>query len=63
MGATGVGIGRPILYALAAYGPRGVRHCIDIFQKELVCDNSLQDIFLTSRNAGCLHADDGLYDS
>lgn len=29
MGATGVGIGRPLLYALAAYGSEGVERCID----------------------------------
>lgn len=29
LGATGVGIGRPLLYALAAYGSDGVERCID----------------------------------
>ncbi|KAL5447732.1 hypothetical protein PMIN06_007388 [Paraphaeosphaeria minitans] len=29
LGATAVGVGRPFMYALAAYGSRGVERCID----------------------------------
>jgi len=29
LGATAVGVGRPFLYALAAYGRRGVERCVD----------------------------------
>jgi L-lactate dehydrogenase (cytochrome) len=29
LGATAVGVGRPFLYALAAYGARGVERCVD----------------------------------
>jgi len=29
MGATAVGVGRPFLYALAAYGSKGVERCVD----------------------------------
>ncbi|KAI5863618.1 FMN-dependent dehydrogenase-domain-containing protein [Durotheca rogersii] len=36
LGATAVGIGRPFLYALGAYGARGVERCIDILSEELV---------------------------
>lgn len=35
LGATAVGVGRPYLYALAAYGSRGVERCTDILSEEL----------------------------
>ncbi|KFZ09197.1 hypothetical protein V501_05688 [Pseudogymnoascus sp. VKM F-4519 (FW-2642)] len=35
LGDTAVGIGRPILYALAAYGAAGVEKCPDILAEEL----------------------------
>ncbi|KAI0878299.1 FMN-dependent dehydrogenase-domain-containing protein [Hypoxylon argillaceum] len=35
LGAKAVGIGRPIFYALAAYGEKGVERCLDIFADEL----------------------------
>lgn len=35
LGAKAVGIGRPFLYGLAAYGQPGVEHVIDIFKTEL----------------------------
>lgn len=35
LGATGVGIGRPFLYALAGYGEAGVEHAIQLLQDEL----------------------------
>ncbi|OBT83240.1 hypothetical protein VE02_08146 [Pseudogymnoascus sp. 03VT05] len=35
LGATAVGIGRPILYALAAYGAAGVEKCLNILAEEL----------------------------
>jgi len=35
LGATAVGIGRPTIYSLAAYGRQGVEHMIDIFKTEL----------------------------
>ncbi|KAI9266851.1 FMN-dependent dehydrogenase-domain-containing protein [Phascolomyces articulosus] len=35
LGAKGVGIGRPFLYAMACYGERGVERLIDLFQAEL----------------------------
>lgn len=35
LGATAVGVGRPYLYALAAYGSRGVERCTD--SKALLC--------------------------
>eukprot|EP00924_Labyrinthula_sp_SR-Ha-C_P015129 maker-scaffold_9-snap-gene-9.2-mRNA-1 protein AED:0.00 eAED:0.00 QI:303/1/1/1/1/1/2/82/514 len=34
-GATTVGIGRPVLYALAGYGEQGIEHLVEIFKKEL----------------------------
>ncbi|KAI1078296.1 L-lactate dehydrogenase [Whalleya microplaca] len=36
LGATAVGVGRPFLYALAAYGTDGVERCADILAEELV---------------------------
>ncbi|KAH8888535.1 L-lactate dehydrogenase [Thozetella sp. PMI_491] len=35
LGATAVGVGRPFLYALAAYGAAGVERCVDILVKDL----------------------------
>ncbi|KAK0361521.1 hypothetical protein LTR91_021957 [Friedmanniomyces endolithicus] len=35
LGATAVGVGRPFLYALAAYGRRGVERCVDVLFEEL----------------------------
>jgi len=35
LGATAVGIGRPTIYSLAAYGREGVEHMISIFKNEL----------------------------
>ena len=35
MGATAVGIGRPMLYGLASYGQEGVEKVIDLFRDEL----------------------------
>ncbi|KAF2277358.1 uncharacterized protein EI97DRAFT_432236 [Westerdykella ornata] len=35
LGATAVGVGRPFLYALAAYGSKGVERCVDILADEL----------------------------
>ncbi|KAK0264490.1 hypothetical protein LTS09_001969 [Friedmanniomyces endolithicus] len=35
LGATAVGVGRPFLYALAAYGRRGVERCVDVLSEEL----------------------------
>ncbi len=35
LGASGVGVGRPTLYGLAAYGQAGVERVIDIFAEEL----------------------------
>ena len=35
LGATGVGIGRPSIYSLAAYGQEGVEKMIEIFKGEL----------------------------
>ncbi|KAG0670902.1 Cytochrome b2, mitochondrial precursor [Maudiozyma exigua] len=35
LGATGVGLGRPFLYANSCYGRDGVAHAIDIITKEL----------------------------
>jgi L-lactate dehydrogenase (cytochrome) len=29
LGATAVGVGRPFLYALGAYGAKGVERCVD----------------------------------
>jgi glutamate synthase domain-containing protein 2 len=29
LGATAVGVGRPFLYALGAYGTKGVERCVD----------------------------------
>jgi L-lactate dehydrogenase (cytochrome) len=37
LGATAVGVGRPFLYALAAYGSQGVERCVDSkYSHELV---------------------------
>ncbi|KAH7116245.1 mitochondrial cytochrome-like protein b2 [Dendryphion nanum] len=35
LGATAVGIGRPFLYALGAYGAGGVGRCVDVLAEEL----------------------------
>ncbi|KAJ3086313.1 hypothetical protein HK102_013300 [Quaeritorhiza haematococci] len=35
LGAKGVGLGRPFLYAMAAYGQQGVERCIDLLKDEL----------------------------
>ncbi|KAF1965226.1 mitochondrial cytochrome-like protein b2 [Bimuria novae-zelandiae CBS 107.79] len=35
LGATAVGVGRPFMYALAAYGSQGVERCIDVLAEEL----------------------------
>jgi L-lactate dehydrogenase (cytochrome) len=35
LGATAVGIGRPALYAMSAFGQEGVEKCISIFRAEL----------------------------
>ncbi|KAF1955897.1 mitochondrial cytochrome-like protein b2 [Byssothecium circinans] len=35
LGATAVGVGRPFLYALAAYGAQGVERCVDVLTDEL----------------------------
>ncbi|KAH9882047.1 hypothetical protein J1614_001218 [Plenodomus biglobosus] len=35
LGATAVGVGRPFLYALGAYGTKGVERCVDILAEEL----------------------------
>ncbi|KAH8724943.1 mitochondrial cytochrome-like protein b2 [Phaeosphaeriaceae sp. PMI808] len=35
LGATAVGIGRPFLYALGAYGAQGVQRCVDVLVEEL----------------------------
>ncbi|CAO3592846.1 unnamed protein product [Absidia cylindrospora] len=36
LGATGVGIGRPALFAMSTYGDEGVKKLIQLFQDELV---------------------------
>ncbi|KAF2709000.1 mitochondrial cytochrome-like protein b2 [Pleomassaria siparia CBS 279.74] len=36
LGATAVGVGRPFLYALGAYGVKGVERCVDVLLDELV---------------------------
>ena len=36
LGAKGVGIGRPFLYAMSGYGQPGVEKAIDILEEELV---------------------------
>ena len=43
LGATAVGVGRPFLYALAAYGTRGIERCID---GEFTCSCS-EEMMLT----------------
>ncbi|KAK4902257.1 hypothetical protein LTR27_001160 [Elasticomyces elasticus] len=35
LGATAVGVGRPFLYAMAAYGAKGVERCVDVLAEEL----------------------------
>ena len=35
LGATAVGIGRPALYAMSAFGQEGVEKCLEIFRSEL----------------------------
>lgn len=41
MGATGVGIGRPFLYAYSAYGADGVQHAIKLLKAEMEMDMRL----------------------
>lgn len=35
LGAAGVGIGRPVLYSLAAYGEKGIVRMVQLLQDEL----------------------------
>ncbi|CAI6332586.1 unnamed protein product [Periconia digitata] len=35
LGATAVGVGRPFMYALGAYGAKGVERCVDVLVEEL----------------------------
>lgn len=44
LGATAVGVGRPFLYALAAYGTKGVERCID-GKIILRCNSAIADTF------------------
>ncbi|KAH7088849.1 FMN-dependent dehydrogenase-domain-containing protein [Paraphoma chrysanthemicola] len=44
LGATAVGVGRPFLYALGAYGAKGVERCVDILADELQTGMSLLGI-------------------
>ncbi|KAI8960333.1 FMN-dependent dehydrogenase-domain-containing protein [Daldinia sp. FL1419] len=44
LGATAVGVGRPLFYALAAYGSKGVEKCVDILAEELVSGMRLTGI-------------------
>ncbi|KAG9050869.1 Cytochrome b2, mitochondrial precursor [Tulasnella sp. UAMH 9824] len=46
LGAKAVGLGRPFLYANAAYGERGVSKTIEILREEVI--NCMQQIGLTS---------------
>lgn len=41
LGAKGVGVGRPILYALSTYGEDGVKHAMDILKQEIANDMKL----------------------
>ncbi|ANZ75196.1 BA75_03029T0 [Komagataella pastoris] len=41
LGAKGVGLGRPFLYANSAYGPDGVEKAIDILKNELIMNMRL----------------------
>lgn len=59
LGATAVGIGRPALYALAAYGPEGVQRLLGLLKSEmemvmrLIGTPSIQNIsesYVTTRN-------------
>lgn len=34
LGASGVGVGRPVLHGLAAYGEEGVVHCLRLLREE-----------------------------
>ncbi|PVH95688.1 L-lactate dehydrogenase [Periconia macrospinosa] len=35
LGATAVGVGRPFMYALGAYGTKGVERCVEVLAEEL----------------------------
>ncbi|XBW34914.1 hypothetical protein QEN19_000478 [Hanseniaspora menglaensis] len=41
LGATGVGLGRPILYSNSAYGSEGVKKCKEMLKEELVMNMRL----------------------
>lgn len=41
LGAKGVGLGRPFLYANSAYGEKGVVRAIQLLKEELICDMKL----------------------
>lgn len=41
LGATGVGLGRPFLFAMSAYGEEGVRRVIQILKEEMIRDMKL----------------------
>lgn len=44
LGAKGVGLGRPFLYALGSYGEEGVSRAIKMLKRELVMDMSLMGV-------------------
>lgn len=55
LGATAVGIGRPAIYGLAAFGPAGVAKVIDLLQSELLTAMKLMGVpTIQGLNKDCL---------
>ena len=44
MGAAAVGIGRPYLWGLGAFGQRGVEHVIELLRAELATDMGMMGV-------------------
>ncbi|CDK27438.1 unnamed protein product [Kuraishia capsulata CBS 1993] len=72
LGATGVGIGRPVLYSMSAYGEAGVTKAIQLLKDELEMDMRLLGVtkisdlgpeFVDTRGLIGVHAKDMLYDN
>lgn len=72
LGATGVGIGRPFLYAMSTYGLEGVIKAIQILKDEMVMNMrllgaptiaDLNDTFIDTSGLGQSNIDDRLFTS
>jgi isopentenyl diphosphate isomerase/L-lactate dehydrogenase-like FMN-dependent dehydrogenase len=44
LGASAVGIGRPYLWGLAAFGPRGIERVVELLRSELAVDMGMAGV-------------------